>query len=527
MENIFLSKQKVFDWQKRNEIFFAGYFYDETNNFYHSETAAEKLKDVKSLPGLKQFLNNTNGVYSIVLKNNKKIILATSHMRYFPLYYTKQNGKWLISDCCDKLSEMTGKRELSEISKLEFLKQGFVSHNRTLYKDILNVQSGELVILNEDLESEFHYFHPTNNFYKNNAQILSGQLTEVINNVGKRLVNSLKNKTAVIPLSGGYDSRLIVCMLKNAGLKDVICFTYGKNNPESEISKKVAKKLGYKWYFVDYTKIRDVENIFNTNEFLDYSKYAANAVSMPFMQEYPAIKYLHDKKLIPPDSVIIPGHAGGFIAGSFLGYKIFKDQGFKGLDEKIFQTNYSFAKISKSEKHIILNYINKQISDFIRKDKPVKPYTIFEGITQMERMTKFILNSSRVFDYFGYETRFPFWDYEIENFFRQIPYELRVNKKLFKSVVENSYFKPAGIHFSKELQATPFDYLKQNIKKPFKKFIPHFIKKRLIKKNDWMCYDEFTSALQYQLKSMSKNTLNSYYEYNAIICYWFIKKHYE
>jgi asparagine synthase (glutamine-hydrolysing) len=59
----------------------------------------------------------------------------------------------------------------------------------------------------------------------------------------------------VVPLSGGLDSRIIVAMLKRLGVEDVICFTYGKKgNREAEISRQVAEALGYRWYFVEYTK---------------------------------------------------------------------------------------------------------------------------------------------------------------------------------------------------------------------------------------------------------------------------------
>ncbi len=522
MNNLFLTEQKSFIWQRRDNLCFIGYVFDESNKYFDDERALELFSNAKNKEELKVLLNKINGVYSLVIKLKEGIVVCSSHMRYFPLFYTKINEKWTISDSCEKLVEIGANNQFSEISKLEYLKQGFVRDNRTLYSDIFSVQSGEIVLLNEKIHNEFYYFHPLTNFEIIEKSILKKRLKIVIDNVGLRLANSLKGKTPVLPLSGGYDSRLIAYMLKNAGFSDVICFSYGKPNPESEISEKVAKELGYKWLFVDYTKIENLDGVFNSEEFHNYAHYAANGVSMPFLQEYPAIKELHERKLIPENSVFIPGHAGGFIAGSFMGYHIFSDLSYDELAKNLFETNYNFASMSISEKKKIFKHIQIQVDKYNGKNRNLIPYTIAEGITQQERMTKFIINSSKVFNYFGYETRFPFWDYEIESFFRYLPYKHRLNKTLFKEVVESTCFKPNNILFKKELQPTASDYFKQNIKKPFKKFLPQWAKKNLIKKNDWMCYNEFTAVLQKKLKDNNIKVLRKYNEYNAIICYWYL-----
>src|SRR5690606_7417167 len=103
-------------------------------------------------------------------------------------------------------------------------------------------------------------------------------------------------------------------LLKNAGYEKVICFTYGRPNRESELSQMVAEKLGYQWIFVDYRKI-DIKGYLHDPVFQDYYRYAGNNYTMPYLQEYFAVKYLKDNKLVPDDSVFIPGHGGDFLAG--------------------------------------------------------------------------------------------------------------------------------------------------------------------------------------------------------------------
>ena len=54
----------------------------------------------------------------------------------------------------------------------------------------------------------------------------------------------------VISLSAGYDSRLVLSMLKELNYENIICYSYGmKNNSESIVAKKICEKLNIKYYF--------------------------------------------------------------------------------------------------------------------------------------------------------------------------------------------------------------------------------------------------------------------------------------
>ena len=44
--------------------------------------------------------------------------------------------------------------------------------------------------------------------------------------------------------------------------------------------------------------------------------------------------------------------------------------------------------------------------------------------------SKFIANSCRVYEFWGYEWRMPFWDIEFINFWNDLPLQLRLEKFL-------------------------------------------------------------------------------------------------
>jgi asparagine synthase (glutamine-hydrolysing) len=57
-----------------------------------------------------------------------------------------------------------------------------------------------------------------------------------------------------------------------------------------------------------------------------------------------------------------------------------------------------------------------------------------------ERQAKFIINSVRAYEFFGYEWRMPFWDTELINFFLKVPMKYRINQDLYKKYARDRLF---------------------------------------------------------------------------------------
>jgi len=145
---------------------------------------------------------------------------------------------------------------------------------------------------------------------------LMAQHDQVLIRIFNRLIEIANGRAIVVPLSGGYDSRLIVLMLKRLGYENIITFTYGRpGNKESEVSRKVAELLGLQWEFVPYSN-EDWYRWYNSSERKDYSKLAGNSCSLPHIQDWPAVWQLKNKNLIPGDCIFVPGHSGDLPAGS-------------------------------------------------------------------------------------------------------------------------------------------------------------------------------------------------------------------
>ena len=288
---------KAYQWVRKDNHCFIGYFFDENNVLFTGEAAIDFLLHIEEehpdIPKL-------NGIYTFIKTTNEGIVIITDPINYFPIFYLKQEVGWIISDHWNCLTDIKGSIAPNLEAKTEFQSIGFVLDNETLDTNIFKTRAGEKLLLNHDgtFERITDYYFLPESFAKDTFQQLENILISELYEAGKRLFLFLDSRTAVVPLSGGFDSRLIACVLKKLNYENVICFTYGIKNKEEEISCKVAERLGYKWYFIDYTEI-DLKTYLVDSQFLEYMTRTGNGYAMPYLQEYFAVKRLVEKNIIP------------------------------------------------------------------------------------------------------------------------------------------------------------------------------------------------------------------------------------
>jgi asparagine synthase (glutamine-hydrolysing) len=255
---------------------------------------------------------------------------------------------------------------------------------------------------------------------------------EVLLRVFNRLISIANGRQIVVPLSGGYDSRLIVFMLKLLKYDNIIAFSYGKkDNEESIISNYIAKELGIKWGFVPYSN-ESWYYWYRNLDVEDYFNFSGNLSSLPHIQDWPAVFILKD--IIDKNAIFVPGISADLNTGAFIKKypKIYSTKAdFNNLLDLILEYSYSLFPIKKiKNKHEIINKISAII------DK--KPYSkillgeSFECWVSIEKVAKFVMNSVRVYEYWGYEWWTPFWDDEFIEFWCKVPFIFRNNQKLYK-----------------------------------------------------------------------------------------------
>ena len=410
---------------------------------------------------IEYFLKELNGEFSVVVETKDKIFCALDKLRSIPLFYTITNTGFILSDDAYYLKSKL-KQNLNEKNAAEFMVAGYVTGNETLFDGIKQTRSGEFLIYQKKenkLKSFFYFRFLHGDYYNLPEEELYKILDQAFANTFLRLIESTvkQGKKLVVPLSGGLDSRIIVAMLKRLGIEDVICVTYGrKGNRESLISKRVAKALGYNWLFIEQTA-QKWHKCYRSEEANSYHKFAGNLSSLPHMQDFLAVQELKNKGKIPENSVFIPGHTGDMLSGSHIpeyyldNSKIYNNETFLTDTLKMHYNLWKWNSIYGLEP-IFKAKVNKSASDLEIKDNQTCANAI-EFFDFNERQAKFIVNAVRVYEFFGYEWRIPFWDGELINFFLKIPAEQRINQELYIKYVRNHLFS-GELKILKEIDCT-------------------------------------------------------------------------
>lgn len=604
-----------FPWYGDDRCRVRGSFFDGAGTFYSGDAMAGYFSAAGSFAAFKSLTTGANGVFSVIRMLPEECWLATDLVRSLPLFYCRSATGWVVSDHADLLREYLNVSVFNEDARLEFRGTGYVTGNETLVTGIFQVQAGEVLRLGERADHGFHHTYRTgkelvNISFQNLAHTAVNDLAnrpgdlpgkpagrqevaydalkhaagEHMERAFSRMVRSLEGRTAVVPLSGGFDSRLIAVMLKRHGHRNVVCFTYGrKGNVEAALSERVARALDFPWYFVEYNQQLIAEFTRDT-EFESFFPRASNLSSMFFLQEYFAVKYLRDHGKIPGDAVFIPGHSGDFLGGSqFAKHKLpVEDESVSSLARRILQFKYHLERYSKSERKLLLKRITEQLEQkqfyeqahvqerdtkllylkqnaergllqeeyrdhLLQKQMPgqsflpggitdklqqqqvsgqesgtPRSWSVHEDWDLKEKLAKFNVNSSATYTFFGYAFRLPYYDRELVDFFRDLPVALKRNKTLYDDLLINEYFLPEGVHFDAELHTSDLAYAMGRLRTRIKRFLPRWLLALRRRKADVLFYREITAQLREDLVTRGGRPAAYGSKYNKMIIDWYL-----
>jgi|TARA_Y100000294_G_scaffold59293_1_gene56069 asparagine synthase (glutamine-hydrolysing) len=386
-------------------------------------------------PNLRQ-----NG-YSIIFLNKNKVFFCVDRVRTYPLFYTTEAEKLFVSDDASWLKTKTSNSELCAESIIEFYQSGFVTGNKTLYKNIFTLQAGEAIsarytqgIWKLDKKRYFKYF-PDSITDKSVSDLLK-ELDEIFFQIFTSILKRNKNRVFMIPLSGGVDSRLIVNWMKRIGVDNILCYSFGtQNNRDCKKAKEIAQRLGYEWRFVELTKELWLE-AYHSSLFKRLKSKFSGYCSLMSNQEFPAIYDMNKKNIIPKNSIFIPGHTGDFISGGHIPDNLYEFHPTSETVVKyIIDKHFSLWKTLRiNSRKRILEYlerrVKKQIKIFDIHSHDMTSQVI-EYYDWQERQAKFIVQFVSVYKLFDYSFELPLWSKELMDYFLKIPLHLKHNKYLY------------------------------------------------------------------------------------------------
>ena len=394
------------------------------------------------------FAKSLKNEQSVIYGNNNWLFAYVDRIRTYPLFYTINNDMLLISDSAAWIKEKLINVKLSRTSALEFYQSGFVIGKHTLYKKIKTLEAGTCLIAERKNNKwqiqikEYCQYFINQPDKKTSLDILSKRLHSKLEFIFTNLIANNKNKTFVIPLSGGLDSRLIVSWLHRLNYKNVICYSFGTpGNKDCRKAKNIADKLNYKWFFVNLSR-KEWLRAYYSKSYKEYQSHYSGYCSLLSSQEFPAFYYMVRHKYLPENSIVIPGHTGDFISGGHIPNNIFqlpigKDTVVNYILKKHFSLwDTIWSNHQKSNLELLKSKVISHISHY-QCDSYESMASAIEWFDWKERQAKFIVQFVNVYKHFNVPFLLPLWSTSLMDFFLDIPFEFRFSKKLYINYLYN------------------------------------------------------------------------------------------
>ncbi|MBT5399521.1 hypothetical protein HOL24_03145 [bacterium] len=422
------------------KVWFCGYLYSSSINSMFKKISSIFHNASTSKHDVFHWINSISGNFAIVIETDIWIIAVVDKICTIPIFIFEREDGIAISNHAPLLKNKYNINNLNLSAGLEISMSGYTVGNKTLYQGLERLEGGECVIYhNNILLREYYYTYSPWKASVRSKSKLAKDFTDTCISTLINLKNSANGRQIVIPLSAGNDSRLIASGLKELGVKNVVCFSYGrKGNFETPISKVIAEKLGYKWLYLT-TSIKNKGSFFKSDVYKEYVLEFESYGSIPSVQEVYEVSLLKQNPLINDDAIIVNGNSGDFISGGHVSTILDVKYAPKNIDEVnwtvFLNKHYSLWQDLRTE--VNDSYIVSELKKvFLSRstaliDFEKYHYAIMESIECIGRQSRYVIGQQRIYEYFGYEWRLPLWSDEMLNFWESVPYEYKVGQNLY------------------------------------------------------------------------------------------------
>lgn len=475
--------------------------------------AADRSKPTEIFDAICEVTSNLEGFFAVIIdetvsEQQEKSYLIADGARSIPLYYDG-NGS-VVSDR-GHIVQRAIDAERDPITESELLLTRYVTGPETIWSRIYVIQPGEVVALpttrrrsqTDIVRRTYREYRPTTDREIERTDTKSAQADTKQNrpdvrtdrNTPLQSITSAKatlragfetaldrteriagERPIVVPLSGGYDSRLLAASLVERD-REVIGFTFGRSgHPDVEMSREVAAALDIEWHHVTYSE-SDWKRWYHG---ADCRRYRANAFgdSLPFLAEWPALRTLIEKHRLPENALFCPGHAvttpserlPDFTDGSTDTLAIKRaertdehtdepagefpiDPTVSDLTEYILNTHYT---LWDWENHTFRTAARRRIRRGLLGDRdptaiagPDSAAAAYERWEWRGRMAAFTNGDLRVYDDVSVDWWLPLWDPAYVRAWEQLPLAYRHNRRLHIELAIEQYLSAASRSLSK------------------------------------------------------------------------------
>lgn len=417
-----------YPWERHGRVYAKGYVYSEMGLTSGVELA-QLFEDIDNLSNLTQRLKDLNGFFAVIIVTDTEVFAAVDRVCSTPIQYTA-DGTIIVGD--DFKGFVSDFRGMNKAAAEQYLVAGYTYGRGTVFDGVHQVLSGQTVALSrlsDEQRSEFYYRYnqvPSSELQTLDQDALMSKLHDVHLLIFERMVRSLDGRQAVVPLSGGYDSRLVVEMLAHFDHRNVLCVTWGKENfHEVQVARDVAKKQGMPWVRIENSR-HEWSEWYKSDRMAGELELCGALQTIPYVQDNILIDQLIAEGLIAKDSVFISGNSGDFIEGGHI-LKMDDEENLEELVTKIAKKHQRLLRLENPDGP--LDALRSQAKAYLQNRGELAGFD--EHWEWMERQSKFVTKSIKPFEARGFEWRLPFWDLELMDFWAAVPRNLKSGRVLF------------------------------------------------------------------------------------------------
>jgi asparagine synthase (glutamine-hydrolysing) len=391
-------------------------------------------------------LPRLDGCFGIIVDAPEFALAAADPIASIPVFVSASGrGPTLIGGIAQHVCDAAGLTEVDWDAALAIGMAGYALGDHALLKGMRHLRAGEVWRSGARPEFSFYSRYMPRRVVERPAAVMADELAAVLHNVFAKMVDSLDGRPLLVPLSAGYDSRLVAAALKELRYPDVRCYSYGlPGNHEAAAAREIARRLGFRWTFVPITpEIQKAH--FTSADYAGFVRFADTLTAIPFNQDFVATRTLLANGYAPKEAVFVNGQTGDFISGNHVPRELWSAPAsvdaesrwtrvFSAVRYKHFslwdnlQTPANLARMAQM--------FRADLEQDGLPDDPALDWSLFEQSEFMHRQSRYVVSGQRVYEYLAADWRLPLWDGALVRFFESAPLAAKQEQTLYRATLK-------------------------------------------------------------------------------------------
>jgi asparagine synthase (glutamine-hydrolysing) len=388
------------------------------------------------------------GFYAFIAESPSHLVAVVDRVRSHPVFYSGEEGHLTVSNSARALRDELGSVAYDPVAVTEFQLTCWASGRLTLVRDLFQLQAGEFLVFNKvsgQLTRRRYYLFYSDRENPATTDQLIGQLDAIHDKIFKGIIERADGRPIWIPLSGGWDSRLIASKLAQLGYDNIQTFSYGvRGNHETKLAKRVAEVLGLPWFEVPITG-KSYSRYYWSDRRKAFFGYSDGLCSLPFMQDISVLEELLGGGRMPRDAILINGQSGDFITGGHIhADQVGDDLGIEGVINSLLDHHHVMWQNLRTPTNMAMMRAHlTAVLEELRHAAPAMPTNsrMTECWEWQERQCKYVVNGQRAYDLHGLDWELPLWENDYLEFWPEVPQGQKLKQALYKECLRRTGYR--------------------------------------------------------------------------------------